>query len=110
VREGRPFTEIITADYVMMSPYTARGYGMFEEVKARFKDADDDVVLQEAALDHDAGAAAQRHAAAKARRLVAEHGHGLDEHRPVAIGIHGAAIVRAVAHSRARHRCRRRCR
>ncbi len=41
VREGRPFTEIVTADYVMMTPHTARGYGMFEEIQARFKNADD---------------------------------------------------------------------
>jgi len=38
VRNDRPFSEIITADYVMMSPYTARGYGMFDEVKDRFQD------------------------------------------------------------------------
>lgn len=37
VRKGRPFTEIITADYIMVSPYTARGYGIFEENKKRFK-------------------------------------------------------------------------
>jgi len=37
VRNGRPFTEIITADYIMVSPYTARGYGIFEENKKRFK-------------------------------------------------------------------------
>ncbi|HYE18715.1 MAG TPA: DUF1592 domain-containing protein [Tepidisphaeraceae bacterium] len=41
VRNERPFTEIITADYVMMSPYTARGYGVFDEVKGRFKNPDD---------------------------------------------------------------------
>ena len=41
VREGRPFTEIVTADYIMLSPYSARGYGVFEEVKERFKNADD---------------------------------------------------------------------
>jgi len=41
VRNDRPFTEILTADYVMMTPYTARGYGMFDEVQARFKNADD---------------------------------------------------------------------
>jgi hypothetical protein len=37
VRKGRPFTEIITADYIMVSPYTARGYGIFEANKKRFK-------------------------------------------------------------------------
>ena len=35
VRNDRPFTEIVTADYIMVSPYTARGYGIFEEVKLR---------------------------------------------------------------------------
>ena len=38
VREGRPFTELITADYIMVSPFTARGYGIFEEVRDRFRD------------------------------------------------------------------------
>ena len=41
VRNNRPFTEVVTADYVMVSPYTARGYGVFDEVKDRFEDADD---------------------------------------------------------------------
>jgi hypothetical protein len=41
VRTGRPFTEIVTADYTMVSPYTARGYGIYDEVKPRFKNADD---------------------------------------------------------------------
>jgi hypothetical protein len=41
VRKSRPFTEIITADYIMVSPYTARGYGVFEENKKRFKKLDD---------------------------------------------------------------------
>jgi hypothetical protein len=41
VRNDRPFTEIVTADYIMVSPFTARGYGIFDEVKARFKNADD---------------------------------------------------------------------
>jgi hypothetical protein len=41
VRNDHPFTEIVTADYVMLSAYTARGYGVFEEVKARFKNVDD---------------------------------------------------------------------
>jgi hypothetical protein len=41
VRSGKPFTEVVTADYVMLSPYTARGYGVFEEVKGRFKNPDD---------------------------------------------------------------------
>jgi hypothetical protein len=41
VRNDRPFTEIVTADYIMVTPYTARGYGIFEEVRERFKNADD---------------------------------------------------------------------
>ena len=41
VRNDRPFTEIVTADYIMVSPYTARGYGVFEELKEQFKDIDD---------------------------------------------------------------------
>lgn len=41
VRSDHPFTEIITADYIMMTPYTARGYGMFEDVKGQFKNVDD---------------------------------------------------------------------
>ena len=40
VRNGGPFTEIITADYIMVSPYTARGYGIFEANKKRFKNID----------------------------------------------------------------------
>ena len=38
VRNNRPFTEIMTADYMMVSPYSARGYGIFDQVKDRFKD------------------------------------------------------------------------
>ena len=41
VRNDRPFTEIVTADYIMVTPYTARGYGNFEEIKASFKNPDD---------------------------------------------------------------------
>jgi len=41
VRNDRSFTEIITADYAMMTPYTSRGYGMFDEIKDRFKDVND---------------------------------------------------------------------
>lgn len=41
VRNDRPFTEIVTADYIMVTPYSARGYGIFDEVKGRFKDPDD---------------------------------------------------------------------
>ena len=41
VRNDRPFTEIITGDYIMVTPYGARGYGIFDEVKANFKNPDD---------------------------------------------------------------------
>jgi len=41
VRNNLPFTELITADYLMVSPYTARGYGIFEEVKGKFKNPED---------------------------------------------------------------------
>lgn len=41
VRNQRPITELVTANYTMLSPYTARGYGMFEELKDQFKDPDD---------------------------------------------------------------------
>jgi hypothetical protein len=41
VRNDRPFSEIVTADYIMVSPYSARGYGIFEEVRSQFKNPDD---------------------------------------------------------------------
>ncbi|MGV3485901.1 MAG: DUF1592 domain-containing protein [Planctomycetaceae bacterium] len=41
VSQGRPFSEILTADYTMVSPYTARGYGLYEELKDQFKDPED---------------------------------------------------------------------
>jgi hypothetical protein len=41
VRNDHPFTEIVTADYIMMTPYTSRGYGMFEELKDKFKNLED---------------------------------------------------------------------
>ncbi len=41
VRHDLPFTELATADYIMVSPYTARGYGMFDALKDQFKHADD---------------------------------------------------------------------
>jgi hypothetical protein len=41
VRNDRPFTEIVTADYIMVTPYTARGYGIYDELKPKFKDPDD---------------------------------------------------------------------
>ncbi len=41
VRNDRPFSEIVTADYIMVTPYTARGYGIYDELKPRFKNPDD---------------------------------------------------------------------
>jgi len=41
VRNERPFTEIVTADYIMVSPYTARGYGVFDELREQFHDPED---------------------------------------------------------------------
>ncbi len=41
VRNDRPFTELVTADYIMVTPYTSRGYGIYEEVKSQFKNTDD---------------------------------------------------------------------
>lgn len=41
VRNDRPFTELATADYIMVSPYTARGYGIYEELKDQFRNPDD---------------------------------------------------------------------
>jgi hypothetical protein len=41
VANDRPFTEIVTADYFMASPYSARGYGIYEEVEERFTNPDD---------------------------------------------------------------------
>jgi hypothetical protein len=41
VRNNRSFTEVITADYMMVSPYTARGYGIYEEIKDQFRDPKD---------------------------------------------------------------------
>lgn len=33
VREGRPFTEVLTADYTMVNPLSARSYGVFAKGK-----------------------------------------------------------------------------
>ena len=41
VRNERPFSEIVTADYIMVTPYTSRGYGIYEELKDKFQDPDD---------------------------------------------------------------------
>jgi hypothetical protein len=41
VKNDRPFTEIVTADYIMVSPYTARGYGIYDELKDQFSNPDD---------------------------------------------------------------------
>lgn len=37
VRNDRPFTEIVTADYFMVTPLSARGYGVYDQVKDKFK-------------------------------------------------------------------------
>jgi len=37
----KPFTPIVTADYIMVSPYSSRGYGVYEQIKDRFKDTKD---------------------------------------------------------------------
>ena len=41
VSNDRPFTEIVTADYIMVTPYTSRGYGIYEELKPKFKNPED---------------------------------------------------------------------
>ena len=41
VRNDRPFSELATADYIMVSPFTARGYGIYDELKDKFKNPDD---------------------------------------------------------------------
>lgn len=41
VRNDRPFTEIVTADYILVSPFTARGYGVFDELQDQFQNPDD---------------------------------------------------------------------
>ena len=41
VRNDRPFSELVTADYMMVSPYTARGYGIFNQLEDRFQNVDD---------------------------------------------------------------------
>jgi hypothetical protein len=41
VRHDRPLTEIVTADYIMVTPYSARGYGIYDELKPKFKNPDD---------------------------------------------------------------------
>ena len=40
VRNDRPFTEIVTADYIMVTPYSARGYGIYDQIKSQFKNPD----------------------------------------------------------------------
>jgi hypothetical protein len=41
VRNDKPFSEVVTADYIMLSPYGARGYGNFEELKDKFQCIED---------------------------------------------------------------------
>ncbi len=40
VRNDKPFTELVTADYIMVTPYSARGYGIYDEMKPKFKNPD----------------------------------------------------------------------
>lgn len=51
VRNDRPLTELVTADYMLVSPYTARGYGLFEEIQDQFADPDDPFEYQPARLN-----------------------------------------------------------
>ena len=41
IRNDRAFTEILTADYTMVSPFTALGYGVFEGISDLFNDTTD---------------------------------------------------------------------
>jgi hypothetical protein len=41
VRNDRPFTEIVTADYIMVTPYSSRGYGVYDELRPKFKNPED---------------------------------------------------------------------
>ncbi len=41
VQQERPFTEILTADYTMVSPYTSRGYGIYDQLRDQFQNPDD---------------------------------------------------------------------
>jgi hypothetical protein len=41
VRNDRPFTEVVTGDYILVSPYGARGYGVYDELKEKFKNPED---------------------------------------------------------------------
>ncbi len=41
VRNDHPFTEIVTADYIMVTPYTARGYGIYDELADQFENKED---------------------------------------------------------------------
>ncbi len=47
VREGRPFTEILTADYMMVSPLSAKSYGVTD---ATFKNENDPLEFAEGRL------------------------------------------------------------
>ena len=58
VENERPFSEILTADYTMVSPYTARGYGIFDDMKDQFHDIDNPLEFVPAklkALKHRSG-------------------------------------------------------
>lgn len=38
VRNDRPFTDVVKGDYIVVSPHSSRGYGVFDEVKDKFND------------------------------------------------------------------------
>lgn len=41
VANDRPFTHILTANYTVVSPYTARGYGVFDDIRTQFTNEND---------------------------------------------------------------------
>ncbi len=41
VRNDRPFTEIVTADYIMVTPYTRAATAFSTMLKSQFKNPDD---------------------------------------------------------------------
>ena len=41
VRNERPITDLVTADYLMVSPWTAKAYGIYDAVKDRFSQPED---------------------------------------------------------------------
>lgn len=51
VRNERPFSEIITADYIMVSAFTSRGYGIYPEISESFSDPEDPYEYQPVKLN-----------------------------------------------------------